>query len=277
MTADSTWLTMLQAVVLGVLQGATEFIPVSSSGHLVLAPWLLGWEPLGMLFDTMVHWGTLSALLVIFWRDLWEIATGWLKAVWARDWSSPKARLGWFLILGSIPGAVLGALFEDFFEGLFSSPGAVAALLLVTGLILALAERRGEGDQGMGHLKAPQVLLIGLAQAAAIAPGISRSGATISAGMGLGLRRGQAARFSFLLSIPIILGAGVLQLLSAPAGADLAAGLPAMAVGFVAAACSGYVVVRFLLRYLQRGSLFPFAVYCWVVGLGVLAAMALGL
>jgi len=277
MGTEMTWMVLLQGVVLGLVQGATEFIPVSSSGHLVLVPWALGWEPPGLLFDIMVHWGTLAALVAIFWRDLWDVAVACVRGFGSRDFGSPDARLGWYLILGTIPGVVLGVLFEDFFESLFSSPGAVAGLLLVTGTFLALAEWRGEGPRGIREMRVPDALWVGLAQAAAIAPGISRSGATIAAGMARGLRRAAAARFSFLLSIPIIFGAGVLQIARLPGVSDAAAQLPLMAAGFVSAALSGYFVVQFLLRYLQKHPLYPFAIYCWAVGLTVLVALALGL
>jgi undecaprenyl-diphosphatase len=267
----------LQAALLGLLQGATEFIPVSSSGHLVLVPWLLGWAPPGLLFDSMVHWGTLAALVACFWPELREVAVGWLRGLWRREVRAPEARLGWYLILGTVPGAVLGALLEDFFERLFASPGAAAGLLLVTGTFLALAEWRGQGERAMREVNALDALLVGLAQAAAIAPGISRSGATIAAGMARGLRRAAAARFSFLLSIPIIFGAGVLQLAGLPGLADAAHQVPLMAIGFTTAALSGYAVIRFLLRYLQSRSLYPFALYCWALGLTALLVLALGL
>lgn len=271
------WWTWVQAALLGLVQGATEFIPVSSSGHLVLVPWLLGWASPGLLFDTMVHWGTLAAVVAIFWPELRDLTLGWLRGLWRRDLRAPEARLGWCLILGTVPGAVLGALWEDFFERLFASPGPAAGLLLVTGAFLALAEWRGQGGRAMREVNALDALLVGLAQAAAIAPGISRSGATIAAGMALGLRRAAAARFSFLLSIPIILGAGLFQLADLPGLADAARQVPLMVIGFTTAALSGYAVIRFLLRYLQSRPLYPFALYCWALGCTALLALALGL
>ena len=267
----------VQAAFLGLLQGATEFIPVSSSGHLVLVPWLLGWPSPGLLFDSMVHWGTLAALIAHFWPELKEVVGGWLTGLWRREFHAPEARLGWYLILGTVPGALAGALLEGAFARLFASPGAAAGLLLATGTFLALAEWRGKGVRAMREVNALDALVVGLAQAAAIAPGISRSGATIAAGMARGLRRATAARFSFLLSIPIIFGAGALQLTGLPDLADAAREVPLMAIGFTTAALSGYAVIRFLLRYLQNRSLYPFALYCWALGLTVLAAMALGL
>lgn len=274
---NPTWWAWVQAALLGLLQGATEFIPVSSSGHLVLVPWILGWAPPGLLFDSMVHWGTLAALVAVFWADLREVVVGWLRSLGRGDFAAPEARLGWYLILGTVPGAVAGALLEDFFEGLFASPGTAAGLLLVTGTFLALAEWRGQGGRGMREVRAWDALLVGLAQAAAIAPGISRSGATIAAGMTLGLRRAAAARFSFLLSIPIIFGAGALQLATLPSIPDAPQQVPLMAIGFGTAALSGYAVIRFLLRYLQNRPLYPFALYCWALGLTALAALVLGL
>jgi undecaprenyl-diphosphatase len=259
-------MAIIQAIVLGLLQGATEFIPVSSSGHLVLVPWLLRWEPPGLVFDTVVHGGTLLAVLAYFWRDWWALSTAWLRG-WARlDWRDPEARLMWLLILGSIPAAVLGYLLEDFFEALFGEPAWVSVFLLATAALLALSERLGRRARKISDLQWFDALLIGLGQAAAIAPGISRSGATMAAGLLRGVERPVAARFSFLLATPIIFGAGVFQLLdlfALPNPRDL---IPALVVGLVAAALSGYACIWGLLRYLQKGRLYLFSVYCALLG-----------
>jgi len=263
-------MNILQALILGLVQGATEFIPVSSSAHLVLVPWLLGWPEPGLSFDTIVHWGTLVAVLLVFWRDFVALVGAWLRGWQERDWSSPPARLAWWLILGTVPGVVLGLLLEDFFEALFSTPATVAGLLLVTAAILALSERLGRRTRDLETMTATDALLIGLGQACAIAPGISRSGATIAVGLLQGLKRDVAARFSFLLSTPIILGAGVLPLKDLLGTSGWTAQIPLLAVGFLAAAGSGYACIRFLLSFLQRGRLYGFAVYCALVGMGCL-------
>jgi undecaprenyl-diphosphatase len=258
---------LLQAIILGLVQGITEFIPVSSSGHLVLVPWLLRWPAPTLTFDTVVHWGTLLAVLAYFWRDWLGLIGAWLRALVRWDWTDPLAWLMWLLIAGSIPAAVLGYLLEDLFESLFGKPAWVSAFLLVTAGLLALSERIGDRVRSADELRLPDALLIGLGQAAAIAPGISRSGATIATGLLRGLDRPAAARFSFLLATPIIFGAGLFKIvdqLSAANGGDT---LSIYAVGFLVAALSGYACIWGLLRYLQRGRLYPFAVYCACAGI----------
>lgn len=259
-------MSILQAIILGLVQGATEFVPVSSSGHLVLVPWLLNWESPGLVFDTVVHWGTLVAVLAFFWRDWWKLITAWVRGLFRWEWSDPEARLAWLLVAGSIPAAVIGYLLEDFFESLFGQPAWVSLFLLVTAGLLALSERLGEQKREIHDLRWLDALLIGLGQAAAIAPGISRSGTTMAAGLLRGMERAATARFSFLLATPVILGAGFFKLLDLLSVADPLAQVPALVVGFVAAVVSGYACIWGLLRYLQRGRLYPFSVYCALVG-----------
>jgi len=263
-------MNLLQAILLGLLQGATEFVPVSSSGHLVLVPWLLGWDPPGLVFDTAVHWGTLVAVVAFFWRDWWTLIRAWLQGLLRWDWSDPKARLMWLLVAGTIPAAALGYALEDAFEALFGEPLWVSLFLLVTAAVLVLSERLGRGDRALNSLRWTDALAIGIGQAIAIAPGISRSGATISAGLLRGLQRAEAAKFSFLLATPIILGAGLLQLVGLFSAPAPEAQVPALLAGFLAALLSGYFCVGFLLRYLQRGSLYPFAFYCTWLGVSSL-------
>jgi len=284
-------MNILQAIILGIVQGATEFIPVSSSAHLVLVPWLLRWPNPGLAFDTVLHLGTLLAVAAVFWRDFLALATAWLRSLPAllrillcpsnpapatgsseqdpirSPWGSPEARLAWWIILGTIPAALMGVLWEDQFEALFSSPIRVAMLLLVTGVWLVLAERLGRQERQAEDLKWWQSLLIGLAQGCAIAPGISRSGATIGAGLLLGVRREAATRFSFLLSTPIILGAGLLQIKKLLESGGLSANAAELSLGFLAALVTGYICIRFLLNYVRKRSLSVFAIYCWVMGL----------
>ena len=258
----------LRALVLGLLQGATEFIPVSSSGHLVLVPWLLKWPVPDLFFDTTVHLGTLFAVLAYFWRDFLQLARAWALSITRRTLSDTYARLAWIILIGSIPAAVIGYLAEDFFESLFGSPRSVSVLLMVTGLVLLVSERIGARTREEGDLRYLDAVLIGFGQACAIAPGISRSGATIASGLVRGLKRESAARFSFLLSTPIIFGAGVFKLLSlSEAGGAGAADLGSFGIGFVAALVAGYLCIAFLMSYLRRRKLYVFSAYCFLMGI----------
>jgi undecaprenyl-diphosphatase len=266
-------MSILQALLLGLVQGATEFIPVSSSGHLVLVPWLLGWPSPSLAFDTMVHWGTMVAVVAYFWRTWRLLLSAWLRGLVRWDWRDPLARLAWLLVIGTLPAAVIGYLLADWFESLFSEPAWVSLFLLGTAGILVLSEWLGTksyaagGALQMDSLRWPHALLIGLAQAAAIAPGISRSGMTMAMGLSGGLERPDAARFSFLLSTPIIVGAGLFQLIELSSQPDALAQVPVLVTGFVAAAVMGYLCIGVLLRYLQRGRLYPFALYCACLGI----------
>jgi undecaprenyl-diphosphatase len=265
-------MNLLQALILGLVQGATEFIPISSSGHLVLVPWLLNWDKAPLAFDTTVHWGTLVAVLAVFWRDLWGLFVAGLNSLLAqvspsRPYDKVQARLAWAIALGSVPAALAGFFLEDFFEELFGKPVAAAGLLLVTAGFLFFSERASRQERplpGIGWLDA---LFIGVAQAFAIMPGISRSGATIAAGLARGVQRQAAARFSFLLSTPVILGAGLFKLLDLAQAGGLGDLAGALLVGFVAAAVSGYVCIRWLLSFLARRPLYVFAAYCLLFGL----------
>jgi undecaprenyl-diphosphatase len=265
-------MNITQAIILGLLQGATEFLPISSSGHLVLVPWLLGWGDVNDLtFDTTVHLGTLVAVLIYFRTDVWAILRGVFNNLKERNLNDVSGRLGWFILLGTFPAAIIGLLLEDFFEQLFGSPGTVSILLLVTGAILLFSERASQRIREVESITWKDGLLIGVAQAAAIAPGISRSGSTIAAGLALGLKREAAARFSFLLALPIIGGAGLLKLLDA-VQIGLAEGQSVLLViGFLTAAVSGYACIHFLLAYLRERSLYIFTAYCWIFGLFCLA------
>jgi undecaprenyl-diphosphatase len=263
-------MSIIEAIVLGLVQGITEFVPVSSSGHLVLVPWLLDWESPGLVFDTIVHWGTLVAVLAFFWRDWMALITAWVRGLFRWNWEDPQARLMWLLILGSIPAAVIGFALEGFFESLFGEPLWVSVFLLVTAGVLALSERLGQRLRESDDLGWLDATVIGFGQAAAIAPGISRSGATMAVGLLRGLKRPAAARFSFLLATPIIFGAGLFQVLDLFGTADPMEQLPVLVAGFLAAAISGYLCIWGLLRYLQRGRLYLFSIYCALAGVGCL-------
>jgi undecaprenyl-diphosphatase len=274
---------LLQALFLGVLQGATEFLPVSSSGHLVLVPWLLRWSSPGLAFDAVVHWGTAVAVIVYFWEEwigLVRAAILSLREVWSRS-SGPRAEaasrdeaggthralLAWLILLGTVPGVLAGYFLEDFFEGMFARPGAAAGFLLVTAILLVASERLGRRERGLDDLGALDALVVGVGQALAIFPGVSRSGATIAAGLVRGMEREPAAHFSFLLATPIILGAGLLKVVELGRTGALLTEAPVLVAGFVAAALVGLACIHFLLRYLQRHRLYPFAIYCALLGM----------
>jgi len=261
-------MTLFQAIVLGVLQGATEFLPVSSSGHLVIVPWLLGWPAAELVFDTTVHWGTLAAIVLYFWNDLLGLAKAWFDSLRTRNLSDdPQRLLAWLIILGTIPAALAGFLLQDVFESLFGQPRWVALFLVMTGLILFGSEWLGHRKRRMTELGWLDALLIGIAQAIAVTPGISRSGATMGMGLLRDMEREASARFSFLLMAPIVFGAGLLPLLHLVRhGGSAATSASLLIAGFLAAAITGYACIAFLLRYLQQHSLIPFAFYCWAAG-----------
>lgn len=266
---------LVEAAVLGLVQGATEYLPVSSSGHLVLVPWLFGWEKAPFAFDVLVQLGTLLGVVVYFWKDLVEIARAMVKGIGLRrPFEDPNARLGWLVGTATVPAAVLGVLVEDHVEAMFTSARATAGFLLLTAFLLVVSEllstrRRAAASD---EVKLSHALFVGFAQALALFPGVSRSGSTISAGMLVGMSREGAARFSFLMSIPVMVGAGVLTGRKVVASPEVLSELgPAIAVGFLTAAVSGYVVIRWFLGFLKRRSLYWFAAYCAVVGvLGVI-------
>ena len=264
---------LIQAIILGFIQGATEFIPVSSSGHLVIVPWLLGWEKPSLLFDTMLHWGTLLAIFIVFWRDILAMIRAWFLSIARRSLADPDARTAWFIIVGTLPAVVAALLFEDQLEAMFLNPQAVGFFLLVTAALLFFSEqwtkRRDREARPLERMTWLDAIIIGVAQAFALFPGISRSGSTIAAGLARGIRRDQAARFSFLLGTPAFFGAGLLQVVKVM-GEDanlLVGNLAPIAVGFAVAAVTGVVVIRFLLGYLRNHSLYIFSAYCVVLGL----------
>ncbi len=277
----------LQAIILGIVQGLTEFIPISSSAHLIIVPWLFGWyTPASaalesLPFDVALHMGTLLAVLIYFADDWLHIIRGFFSSVLERKIGSDQdRRLAWLLIIGTIPGAIVGALAEGPITELFHQAGvnptagamiALAIIMALMGLALFIAERVARHLRGMSALTLKDSILIGLAQAFAIFPGVSRSGATITAGLALGLERPTAARFSFLLSAPIIAGAGLKSLYDIfkefRAGTLPPDSLILFVVGFVAAAISGYLTIRFLQRYLQSHSTDIFVYYRWAASL----------
>lgn len=267
-------MTFVQAVILGVVQGLTEFIPVSSSGHLVLVPHFLGWEfsrSQAFIFDVLVQWGTLFAVFIYFWKDLTAIAAAFVRGIIAgKPFAEPDAKMGWYLIVATVPAVVAGLLGKDMIEHAFASPKMTGVFLLGTAMLLVVAETVGHRNRSMEQITWKDSLWIGFSQVLALLPGISRSGATIAGGMTRHLDRSSAARFSFLMSVPVMLGAGVLafkDLAELPTAGDF---LLPLLVGFLAALVSGYIAIRWLIAYLSKHSLYVFAVYCTILGLIVI-------
>jgi undecaprenyl-diphosphatase len=272
----------LQAAVIGLIQGLTEFIPISSSAHLIFVPRVLGWnDPFlnSNAFDVMLHMGTLLALLVYFWRDLVGLLVAWLASIRDRSLGDdPTRRLAWLLVVSVIPGALLGAVGESFFDTYFREHSllVIAALLAVGATILWLAEAFGSHRRDLDDLRLPDAAVIGAAQALALFPGISRSGITISGGLFLGLTREAAARFSFLMATPIVAGAGIWKARELVGGGLQAADLLPLAVGFAASVVAGFAAIVFLLAYLRRNSTALFIGYRYAVAILLVALVLAG-
>jgi undecaprenyl-diphosphatase len=263
--------TTLRALVLGILQGLGEFLPISSSGHLIAVPWLLGWPDSGLAFDVALHLGTLAAVAAAFWKDwLRLLPAGWRGLRSGRPLADPDSRLLVYLALATVPGAVAGKLLEKKAETVFRSPGLVALMMALMGVVLWVADRRARRATGDEHVSLRDALLIGCAQALALVPGTSRSGATISMALFLGLRREAAARFSFLLALPITAGAAVLKVphLFRDGGER-----GPVVVGMIAAGVSGFLAIRLLLRYVRTRDYVPFVLYRFAFAALVLAAL----
>ena len=253
-------MNLWHAAVLGIVQGLGEFLPISSSAHLIVVPWLFRWPDPGLGFDVALHLGTLAAVLVYFRRDVGLLITGFWRSLFpaTRDFRNDvNQRLAWLLALASVPGAVVGKLLESKAEDAFRNPLIIAATLGGFGIVLWIADHYGRRQKELKGIQWPDALAIGVSQALAIIPGVSRSGATMAAGLGLGYRREDAARFSFLMSIPIILGAGLAKIRHLSDGVTHAE----VAVGFLAAALFGFLSIKYLLRFLVRHDFRPFVVY----------------
>ena len=275
-------MTVWQAIVLGVVQGLTEFLPVSSSAHLLVVPWLLGWESPGLAFDAALHLGTLAAVLAYFWRELLAMALALPRAIrrphailCSDDPADIMPRLALLIALGTVPGLVAGLLGAGAIDAVYHPGGvapdavitAIAVALISLGLLLLAAERVARHVRGMDSLNVRDALIIGLTQALALIPGVSRSGATLTAGLFRGLTRADAARFSFLLGAPITAAAGAKGLLDTLTSGLDAGQLGVFAVGLAASALAGFAAIWGLLRYLQRASTAAFIVYRIVLGL----------
>jgi undecaprenyl-diphosphatase len=278
---------IIQAIIIGIVQGLTEFLPVSSSAHLVFVPEIMNVQS-SLAFDTLLHIGTLVAVFAYFWNDIVNMLKSFVSSLidllkdlisflkrnprgeFKKNFNEdPYKRLVWLVIIGTIPAGLAGVLFKSSFESLFSSIPAVGVFLIITGFLLWGSEKvsksiKPEDRKPLEKLTVKNSLIVGIAQACAIAPGISRSGATISAGLFLGFERELAARYSFLLSIPAILGAALVQAKDIT-GLDMST--VALIAGFLAAAISGYLAIKFMLKLIKERSLLIFAYYCWIVGI----------
>jgi undecaprenyl-diphosphatase len=265
-----------EAIILGIIQGLTEFLPVSSSGHLVLFQQLFGLKEAELFFDVCVHLGTLLAVIVVFHREirniiaaLWRLISlaGQKETILQQIDSDPDLKMALLIVIGSIPTAVLGLAFHGIADQLFSSSFFTGLMLMVTGLLLWLTRRAKPGDRGtdIEGFSRTKALIIGMVQGLAIIPGISRSGSTISTGLLLGIRREVAARYSFLLSIPAIIGAGLLSLKEGLSQTDLA--IQISLLGAIIAAFVGYWALKSLLHVVRNGRLHLFAPYCWLAGI----------
>ena len=269
-------MTVVHAFLLGIIQGLTEFIPVSSTAHLLIGQTLLGLPADDAMFSflVLVQIGTIVSLLVYYWQDLRSIFMDTLKNLGGlRDFQSlpPNAKMGWYILIATVPALLAGYLLKDAVEALFKLPLLEAAIRLFTAaILLTLAEWLTKKDRQLDSMTWLDALVVGLFQIVSIFPGASRSGSTISGGMFRGLDRPSAARFAFLMSVPVMLAAGAYELLDVVRMPGLTEFLPVLAIGFIAAAIVGWLAVRWLLRYLAGHSLYAFSAYCAVVGMIVL-------
>ncbi len=274
---------ILTAIVLGIIQGLTEFLPVSSSAHLILVPWIAGWKPEGLLFDVSLHVGTALAILAFFWSDWVELAGEVLRGfAEGKPLGNPKRRLAWFLVVGTLPAMAVGLTLEKTVEESLRSPLVTVFTLIAFGALLYFAERVSRKERSLDRFTWGDSIWIGLSQALALIPGVSRSGITISTALLRDADRTSAARFSFLLSTPVIVGAGMLEswrlvkVLRHPA---LMAGEPSMlevrwsvlVAGIASATVVGFLCIRYFLRYIQKNSFMPFVIYRFFLALVVLA------
>lgn len=265
----------LQAIILGITQGLTEFLPVSSTAHLRLVPAFAGWEDPGTAFTAVVQLGTMAAVLLYFRNDLWNITRGWLRSL--RDPAERgtlDARLGWYLIIGTIPISILGLAFKDKIETDARQLVLIGIALIVLGILLEIAEKVGDKQREIDSLTTRDAILIGVAQACALVPGVSRSGSTITAGLFLGFDRAAAARYSFLLSVPAVVLSGLFELkdIGDGGGAGVLPTIVATLIAFVV----GYASIAWFLKYLTRHPVTIFVIYRVVLGTVVLALVAGG-
>ncbi|MDO5821617.1 undecaprenyl-diphosphate phosphatase [Methanosphaera sp.] len=266
-------LDILSAIILGAVQGISEFLPISSSGHLVLVPALLGIET-GLAFDTILHIGTLVAIFTFFWKDIINLIKGFILSIidltegvdiFKRElYRVPEKRFAWLIIVGTIPTGIMGILLKDAIETIFRGTLFVGIFLLVTAAVLYYSERHSSGQITQKDMSFKQALIVGICQGLAVFPGISRSGSTIASGLCLGLNREYAARYSFLLSIPAVIGAGLIQIKDI---ATLDASLSVLLAGFISSVIFGYLSIKLLMKMIKGWSLDIFAYYCTIIGI----------
>jgi len=267
-------MTLFQAFILGIVQGATEFLPISSSGHLVLVPHLLGWSLIpeqAFIFDVLVQFGTLFAVVTFFRKDVVAYTQGWFRALTrGKPFETWEARIGWYLILATLPAVGIGFLIKDLVENTFASVLSTAWFLLGTAVLLLIGEAAGRRERDLEGINWRDSLWIGFFQALALFPGISRSGATITGGMTRNFKRYDAARFGFLMALPVMLGASSLAAVDLINSSFLNEFLAPLAIGFVTSAIIGYMVIRWLMSFLTTQPLFVFSIYCTLIGLTAL-------
>ena len=272
-------MSILQAIVLGITQGVTEFAPVSSSGHLILVPWLFDWPvlspDLNKTFDVALHIGTLVGALAYFRHDVWRYLVAFGQTLRARSITTVDQRLAWAIVIGTIPGAIVGAAFEGVIQDNLGQPWLIAVMLAVFGVLLYAVDRTARSDKHIEDITVPAGGILGLAQALALQPGISRSGITITAARAMGLDRESAARFSFLLAMPIIAGAGVFKAFDL-VGTGFQGYGSQFFWGFVSSAISGFLVIWGVLKYLRRHDFKIFMIYRLAVAALVLGLIATG-
>lgn len=255
-------MSFFEAVVMGLVQGLGEFLPISSSAHLVLTPWIFGWKDPGLAFDVALHIGTLIAVLAYFWKDWILLAHHGLLGR-----RTHEGRMFWYLVVATIPGAAFGYFLEDYVATVFRNPVLIGILLIIMGILLYLADRFSHAQKSLYHIGWKESFLIGVSQAFAVIPGVSRSGVTMTAGRLLGLDRETSARFSFLLSTPIIFGAGLVQFKDLTP-ADFT--LPFL-TGILVSGAVGFMAIKFLLRFLVTNNFLIFVIYRFILGTAVIA------
>lgn len=266
----------LQAVVLGIIQGLTEFLPISSSAHLRILPEAFGWGDPGAAFTAVIQIGTELAVLLYFRKDIWRIASMWVRSLFRAEYRGHlDARMGWFVIIGSVPIVVLGIALKDLIEEDFRSLWIIGTTLVVLGIVLGIADRVGGTEKTFKQLNLRDAILMGLAQACALIPGVSRSGATLSMGRFLGYERETATRYAFLLAIPAVIGAGLFELKEIPNGENLYGWGPTI-VATVVSFAIGYAAIAWLLRYVSTHSFTPFVIYRVCLGTLTLILVATG-
>jgi undecaprenyl-diphosphatase len=269
-------LDFLKAVFLGLLQGLTEFLPISSSAHLRIFPELFGWGDPGAAFTAVIQIGTELAVLIYFRKDIWRIGKAWVQSLYKPELRGKlDSRMGWYIIVGSLPIVILGILLKDIIEQDFRNLWIIGSTLIVLGIILGIADKVGRTDRTVGDMSLKHSVLFGLAQACALIPGVSRSGATISMGRFLGYDREAATRFAFLLAIPAVVGAGLFELPEIPGG-DNIFGVWETLVATVVSFLVGYAAIAWLLRYVSTRSYLPFVIYRILLGGFTLALVATG-